>query len=474
MVLFYISDNITTKGLHRIELNSIHELVTKIVESAKTTKVHKPVGEIITHIRRFLEVRNVYKIFIMYIIPTIAIGIGILYNFYQGDGKYSILVFIILMIMIAITTKLEIDNINCDKIAEDSLLDTYGEMVNIFDNIDILLTSDIKQHRLESFTKSKTKTFKLKTISKFNDNNIKYGLYMFNLLIVFIISYLAYNLYIQEKINAALFTAIILLVLVFMDYYKDCITLISDLITNVGRYTKTKDYFNELKIINRKKDLLNNLCISRGDIKINNLTVIRGEKNIFNNINLFIKGNSVTGLVGSIGSGKSTLLKILAGIAQYEGKILIDGYNIEECTYESLVNSITYIPQGSRLINKTIYYNLNYGSNYTKNEIIKKLEYYDLMPFINTFSDKLDTDVGKNDETKLSGGQKQFISFIRTLIQDKPILLLDEPTASLDDSTRIKFIEIINKIKKDKTIIISSHDNLLTDLFDQTVEFDNL
>jgi hypothetical protein len=87
MVLFYISDNITTKGLHRIELNSIHELVTKIVESAKTTKVHKPVGEIITHIRRFLEVRNVYKIFIMYIIPTIAIGIGISSSFFKSFIK---------------------------------------------------------------------------------------------------------------------------------------------------------------------------------------------------------------------------------------------------------------------------------------------------------------------------------------------------------------------------------------------------
>ena len=69
-------------------------------------------------------------------------------------------------------------------------------------------------------------------------------------------------------------------------------------------------------------------------------------------------------ITGPSGNGKSTLLKMLAGITEYEGKILIDGQDLKDCTYESLAKNIAYISQHPKLFNKSILYNISYGTNH--------------------------------------------------------------------------------------------------------------
>ena len=95
---------------------------------------------------------------------------------------------------------------------------------------------------------------------------------------------------------------------------------------------------------------------------------------------------------------------------------------------------------------------------------------YNIQQFIDTFPNKFDTIVG-SEGSKVSGGQRQFIFLIRALIQNKPIILLDEPTSSLDTKYRTLFIELIKTLKKtEKTIIISTHDKLISSLFDSTID----
>jgi ABC-type Fe3+/spermidine/putrescine transport system ATPase subunit len=88
------------------------------------------------------------------------------------------------------------------------------------------------------------------------------------------------------------------------------------------------------------------------------MTLNYANKQIFNSFNLIIPNSNIIGLLGSIGSGKSTLLKTLAGLTEYTGDILIDGQNLNNCTYESIVRNIAYIPQHPKLFNNTIYYNV--------------------------------------------------------------------------------------------------------------------
>ena len=101
-----------------------------------------------------------------------------------------------------------------------------------------------------------------------------------------------------------------------------------------------------------------------------------------------------------------------------------------------------------------------------------KINEMNLTDFFNSFPNKLHTSVGK-EGANVSGGQKQYIALMRALLQNKKILLLDEPTSSLDVDAKKILIDVIKKIKN-KTIIISTHDPELVHIFDTVIELDKL
>ena len=108
----------------------------------------------------------------------------------------------------------------------------------------------------------------------------------------------------------------------------------------------------------------------------------------------------------------------------------------------------------------------------TRASTIKMLKELDLLQFFNTFPKGLDTVAGKAGNN-LSGGQKQMIALIRSLLQNKSILLLDEPSSSLDKKNKQIFIDLIKKLKN-KTIIINTHDENLFDIFDDIIDIENV
>ncbi|VBB18987.1 ABC transporter [Yasminevirus sp. GU-2018] len=471
LILFYISNIIMAKSTTRIELMAIQSLTDKLIESIKTTKKPINVNDLILHIKKIGDTKHIYNIVMTYILPTLIVGFGLVYNFVQGDGYYGLLVAIILIVMMLVTTKLELDSISHAYNTETSVNVLYDEIHEIMTNIDSVLTSNTQEQEIENLQATKNKTYDLACLSSLNNNNTTYGLQAISIASMLGINYLSYRLYSQSKITGPLFTATVLMSLLFMDYYNYCIHAIGDLINSMGRFKEMKKYFGEFKIIKlpeEEKSRQLTLKVSKGDINIKNLTLKYEGKTVFSDFNLAIKGNTVTGLVGPIGSGKTTLLKMLAGITEYNGDVLIDNQPLAKCTYESIVENVAYISQHPKLFNKSIYYNINYGSCYSKEEILKKLDQLGLMPFINSFPQKLDTVVGK-EGSKVSGGQKQFIALIRSLIQDKSILLLDEPSSSLDITNKNLFIKLIKNIKN-KTIIISTHDKFIMSLFGTIID----
>lgn len=475
LVLFYVSNIITTKTLSKIELESIEELTNKIIHSIKTSKKQINVNDLLLHIKKISGAKSIYAILITYIIPTIIVGIGLVYNFIQVDGTYSLIVAILIISMMIITVKLEIDSVGYAYKTESSSNSLYDEIHEIMTNIDSVLTSNTQEKEIKHIDAVKNKTYELSSTSEINNHNTTYGLQLISIFAMFGINYLAYRLYTAKRIDASILTATVLMSLLFMDYYNYCIHAISDLINSIGRFKEVNAYFKDFKIINKSQEQIDReitLKITNGNIEFKNVNIKYDNKDIFKNFNLFIQGGKTTGLLGPIGSGKTTILKSLAGITGYTGDILIDGQNIQNSTYESIVENIAYIPQHPKLFNKSIYYNINYGSCYTKEEIIKKLEELKLLTFINSFPNKLDTIVGK-EGSKLSGGQRQFVALIRAIIQNKSILLLDEPSSSLDKKNKKLFIELMNNLRGKKTIIISTHDVEIMQLFDKKIDVMN-
>ena len=179
---------------------------------------------------------------------------------------------------------------------------------------------------------------------------------------------------------------------------------------------------------------------------------------VLKNINIEIKGEKMTALVGHSGSGKSTLLNLIPRIYDpTSGKILIDGQEIKNLNLSSLRKEISIVDQNITLFDDTIYNNIKYAKeNATKEEIHKAAELSMSLDFINNLESKFDTKIGENG-VKLSGGERQRLSIARAFLKNSKIILLDEPTSSLDSETEEKIQKALNILTKNKTTIVIAH-----------------
>ena len=197
-------------------------------------------------------------------------------------------------------------------------------------------------------------------------------------------------------------------------------------------------------------------CESIRDIKqldFINLEKKTGDKKLFDNLNITVKKGEILGITGKNGAGKSTLIKFLRKYDNdYKGKILLNGMDINRFSKDSLLKSISIMPQRVTVTIKDI------------QEVVMYVKKNDLQDFIDI--QKIENDNIYNYTTK-SGGELQKISFLKALIRDAQIIVLDEPSASMDLESEMRIGEMIEKIKNDKIIIIITHREYLLSLCDK-------
>lgn len=179
---------------------------------------------------------------------------------------------------------------------------------------------------------------------------------------------------------------------------------------------------------------------------------------VLENLNLKIKKGESIGIIGASGSGKSTFCDLLLGfITPTSGKILFDGKNINNITFESLRKQIGYVGQHTFLFNDTINANVAYSNpQATQGDIIKACIAAHAHEFIQELTDGYNTIVGENG-TLLSGGQKQRLTIARALLKNPEILIFDEATSSLDQESENMIKLALDEICEHKTVIIISH-----------------
>ena len=176
------------------------------------------------------------------------------------------------------------------------------------------------------------------------------------------------------------------------------------------------------------------------------------------NISFTIRKGEYLGIVGLSGSGKSTLLSLLMGILRpTKGTIYINGHDISQYDASMIRNIMGYVFQNAYLFKGSIQDNLNlYDSSISMNSIIDATKKVKLHDMIESLPDGYQTSVGYLGSL-LSDGQKQLLAFARTLILNRPILLLDEATANIDSHTESQIQESIETIRGEKTIINVAH-----------------
>ncbi len=195
------------------------------------------------------------------------------------------------------------------------------------------------------------------------------------------------------------------------------------------------------------------------------------QSNAISIANLEIKEGEKVAILGAIGSGKTTLLKMLAGLYKPKsGSIFLNGIDMQFIKRDFLTEVINYLPQNNKLFSGTLRDNLIFGMiGVNDYEVIEAAKLTGLITLINALPNGLDTVVPEGGES-VSGGQKQLIALTRMLISDKKLLLLDEPTASLDEGTEKRIISMLKgKITDKQTLIVVTHKPIVLNLVDRIV-----
>ncbi|KAK6746818.1 hypothetical protein RB195_000213 [Necator americanus] len=199
----------------------------------------------------------------------------------------------------------------------------------------------------------------------------------------------------------------------------------------------------------------------KGKISVSNVKFTyptRPDVPILKGISFEANPGETVALVGSSGCGKSTIIQLLLRYYnQQDGKITIDGVEIDKINIEFLRNYIGVVSQEPVLFNTTIEQNIRYGrEDVTEGEIIAALRKANAYNFVQSFPDGIRTNVGDRG-TQMSGGQKQRIAIARALVRDPKVLLLDEATSALDAESESVVQQALENASKGRTTIVIAH-----------------
>jgi len=201
------------------------------------------------------------------------------------------------------------------------------------------------------------------------------------------------------------------------------------------------------------------------NITIKNLTFGYNGSMILDGLNLVVEDSEVLGLVGPNGSGKTTLIKCIDKILKPKGSILIDGRDIDTISRTELAKRLGYVPQSSSTpLATTVFDTVLMGRRphiswrVSDSDLDKVADILGLLHLEN---------LAMRDFSQLSGGQKQKVLIARALAQEPEVLLLDEPTSSLDMKHQLEVMETIASLVKEKKIsaVMALHDLNLASMF---------
>jgi ATP-binding cassette subfamily B protein len=197
-----------------------------------------------------------------------------------------------------------------------------------------------------------------------------------------------------------------------------------------------------------------------GAIEFRDLTFSygNGAPPVLRNVSLAIRPGMKVGIAGAVGSGKSTLVNLIPHLYPIEdGRLFIDGIDINHLPLSRLRGAIGFVPQESFLFSRTIGHNIAYGKDGAETgEIVAAARLARLEEDILRFPGGYETMVGERGVT-LSGGQKQRAAIARALLKNPSILILDDPLAAVDAGTEEEILKNLAGYYGDRTVLIVSH-----------------
>ncbi|WP_170018628.1 type I secretion system permease/ATPase [Campylobacter sp. RM16190] len=249
----------------------------------------------------------------------------------------------------------------------------------------------------------------------------------------------------------------------------------------LANFEQTKTAYESLKNImnlpverpDGKKFIRRNTFDGKIEFKNVSFSYPESTKSSLDRVNFVINAGEKVGIIGKNGSGKTTIQKLILGLySPTDGSVLIDGIDINQIDPADLRRNIGYVPQDVMLFKGTVRANIVYKAPHVDDmQIIKAAKISGVDEYVDSHPLGFDMPVFERGEG-ISGGQRQAIAVARAFLLDSPIILLDEPTNSLDSSVEAKLKNNLKYNTKNKTMILITHKTSLLDLVDRLIVVD--
>jgi ATP-binding cassette subfamily C protein LapB len=190
-------------------------------------------------------------------------------------------------------------------------------------------------------------------------------------------------------------------------------------------------------------------------------------------VSAFVGAGERVGIDGRVGSGKSTLARLVTGLYRpTEGAVLVDGTDIRQIDPAELRRQIGYVPQDAHLVFGSVKDNILIGAPFADDEaLLRASAVAGVDDFVKSKPHGYDMQVGEQGRY-LSGGQRAAVAIARALVADPPVLLLDEPTGSMDSTSEQRFKARLLEMLQGRTLILITHRGSMLSLVDRLIVMD--
>ncbi len=213
----------------------------------------------------------------------------------------------------------------------------------------------------------------------------------------------------------------------------------------------------------------------QGKVEFQDVTFKYPEQTVpaLKNVSFTINPGEHVGIIGAVGSGKTTLERLLINLYQPEsGSIQLDGTDVRQIDPGDLRRNVGAVQQSPQLFYGSVRTNITMGHETAPDRaVMRAAELSGVMEFLRDSQAGLDTNVGERGES-LSGGQRQAVAIARALLYDPPVMILDEPTASMDPASENRLLKRLQVVTQGRTVILITHKGSMLSLVDKIILID--
>lgn len=466
-VLAWLYSTIFFVGLFPIKAILLRQHIEACLEASSTKHNSIGTGRIASMAQRQAgAMTKLLELFVMDVGYSIVFFILCLRSIYIELNPACFYVFILLFVVLCLLLMFFLSILcakkECVTVCEGTIT---NKLIDIIKNYSIIKAFNNERLELESYSKM---------LDSYVHSGVLYSAYSqaFSFVYRIVLFFVYVLIYIGCYTRTLSFGRSVEKIILFQQFFalfKKRITKIKEISLKFGEYYAIISVANTHVADSHQDNRPEVAMHSPAVVEFEDTRILLGDAVLFEGFTIRIAKGEKIAVTGRNGSGKSTIIKTLLGFRGYEGSISIDGVQISSINENALRAMISYVPQEPHLLDATVWENLTYGArNLSEDEVVKVCMRCGTHSFFMGLSNGYSTRVGEGGRY-LSGGQCQLLNFMRAVMKDAPIFVLDEPTSNLDYTASRELIDLVFSVLRDKTVILTTHDPSLLSHFDRIV-----